>query len=238
MCLPCLCSTLRVGKSTLFPTTAMTQVHNDNISRDAAHILSASTTLLCTNSGGICIFKQEERMLKSAQIQNKVISNLWYFDIIIIHGFYTPLFSALEHSLCMSQVILKESLYPFTARINIHGSALWLSHGWCHMKCCHLGASSVYTIQPCTSLQCHFIQSHIGRVYVCSAVTCHLYFWQNDWDLLRATAVTRVWNRSWNKSQHRNDPGEENPPAVPARTRAGDLLITKLSNDLNCVKFN
>ena len=23
------------------------------------------------------------------------------------------------------------------------------------------------------------------------AVTCHLHFWQNDWGLLRATAVTR-----------------------------------------------
>ena len=63
-------------------------------------------------------------------------------------------------------------------------------HGWCHVKCCRLGASSVYTIQPCTRLQCHFIQSHIGRVYVCLAVTCHLHFWQNDRDLLRATAVT------------------------------------------------
>ena len=50
---------------------------------------------------------------------------------------------------------------------------------------------SVYTIQPCTSLQCHFIQSHIGRVYVCLAVTCHLHFWQNDRNILRATAVTR-----------------------------------------------
>ena len=51
-------------------------------------------------------------------------------------------------------------------------------HGWCHVKCCRFGASSVHTIQPCTRLQCHFIQSH-----------CHLHFWQNDRDLLRATAV-------------------------------------------------
>ena len=26
---------------------------------------------------------------------------------------------------------------------------------------------------------------------MCLAVTCHLHFWQNDRDLLRATAVTR-----------------------------------------------
>ena len=35
------------------------------------------------------------------------------------------------------------------------------------------------------------------------AVTCHLHFWQNDRDFLRATAVTRGWNGYRNKSQHR-----------------------------------
>ena len=54
-----------------------------------------------------------------------------------------------------------------------------------------LGASSVYTIQPCTSLPCHLIHSYIGRVQVCLAVTCHLRFWQNYRDLLCATTVTR-----------------------------------------------
>ena len=75
-------------------------------------------------------------------------------------------------------------------------------HGWCHVKCCRFGASSVYTSQPCTKLQCPFIQSHIGRVYVCLAVTCHLHFWQNDRGLLCATAVTRGRNGCRNKSQH------------------------------------
>ena len=49
----------------------------------------------------------------------------------------------------------------------------------------------------------HFMQSHIRKVYACLAVTCHLHFWQNDLDLLRATAVTQGWNGYWNKSQHR-----------------------------------
>ena len=72
------------------------------------------------------------------------------------------------------------------------------------MKCCRFGASSVYTIQACTRLQRHFIQSHIGRVYACLAVTCHLHFWQNDWALLGATAVTRGWNTDIEiKRQHR-----------------------------------
>ena len=40
-------------------------------------------------------------------------------------------------------------------------------------------------------------------MYACLAVTCHLHFWQNDRDLLRATAITRGWNGYRNKSQHR-----------------------------------
>ena len=31
-------------------------------------------------------------------------------------------------------------------------------------NCCRLGASSVYTMQPCTSLQCRVIRSHIRRM--------------------------------------------------------------------------
>ena len=65
-------------------------------------------------------------------------------------------------------------------------------------NCSHLGASPVYTIQPC-----HFMQSHIRKVYACLAVTCHLHFWQNDRDLLHATVVTRGWNGYRNYSQHR-----------------------------------
>ena len=57
-------------------------------------------------------------------------------------------------------------------------------------NCCRLGASSVYTIKPCTCLPCHFIRNHIRRMHVRLAVTCHLRFWQNDRDLLLATVVT------------------------------------------------
>ena len=40
---------------------------------------------------------------------------------------------------------------------------------------------------------------------MCLAVTCHLHLWQNDQDLLHASAVTQVWNGYWNKikSQHK-----------------------------------
>ena len=45
--------------------------------------------------------------------------------------------------------------------------------------------------------------SPLPRVHVCLAVTCHLHFWQNDQDLLRATAGTWRWIGYQNKSLHR-----------------------------------
>ena len=37
----------------------------------------------------------------------------------------------------------------------------------------------------------HLMQSHIYRAHVHLNVTCHRHFWQNEWDLLCATAVTQ-----------------------------------------------
>ena len=73
-------------------------------------------------------------------------------------------------------------------------------HGWYHMK---LLPSGRVLCTPYNHAPCHFMQSHTRKVYVCLAVTCHLRFWQNDRDLLRATGVTRGWNGYRNKSQHR-----------------------------------
>ena len=57
--------------------------------------------------------------------------------------------------------------------------------------------------------------------------SCHLHFWQNDRDLLRATAVTRGVERiPKEESAQKADPGEENSPAVPAGIRTRDLSIT------------
>ena len=78
-----------------------------------------------------------------------------------------------------------------------------------------------------TNAEARFNKIHIRKVYACLAVTCHLRFWQNDRDLLRATVVTRGWNGYRNKSQHRKSTrGEENSPAVPAGIRTHDLSIT------------
>ena len=54
-----------------------------------------------------------------------------------------------------------------------------------------------------TNAEARFSKIHIRKVYACLAVTCHLHFWQNDRDFLRATVVTRGWNGYRNKSQHR-----------------------------------
>ena len=76
-------------------------------------------------------------------------------------------------------------------------------HGWCHMK---LLPSRRVLCAPYNLAPCHFMQSHIRKVHACLAVTCHLHFWQNDLDILRAPAVTRGWNGYRNKSQHKKGP--------------------------------
>ena len=86
-------------------------------------------------------------------------------------------------------------------------------HGWCHMNLLPSWRvlCTLYNHAPC-----HFMQNHIRKVYACLAVTCHLHVWQNDQDLLRATAVTRGWNGYRNKSQHRRLTLEKNlvPPLL------------------------
>ena len=76
---------------------------------------------------------------------------------------------------------------------------LWHWHGWYHMK--RLPSQCVaYTLY--NHAPHHIMQSHTCKVHACLTVTCHLHFWQNDWDLSHATAVTQGWNRYRNKSQH------------------------------------
>ena len=77
-----------------------------------------------------------------------------------------------------------------------------------------------------TNAEARFNKSHICKVYACLAVTCHLHFWHNDLDLLRATAVTRDGTDTEKESAQKVDPGEENSPAAPAGIRTRDLSIT------------
>ena len=78
-----------------------------------------------------------------------------------------------------------------------------MAHGWCYVKL--LPSRHTFCV-PHTAMHKFTVSlysSRIRRVPVCLAVTCHLRFWQNDRDLLRATAVTRGWSGYRNKSQHR-----------------------------------
>ena len=81
--------------------------------------------------------------------------------------------------------------------------------------CCRLCARlcTPYNHAPVYS---HFIHSHIRRMHVCFAVTCHLHFWQNDRDRLRAATVTRGMERIPINKPQKVDPEEENYPAAPA----------------------
>ena len=54
-----------------------------------------------------------------------------------------------------------------------------------------ISAISEYTIQPCT-VSCQFMQSNMRMAHAFSAVICHLHFWQNDRDFLRATAILYI----------------------------------------------
>ena len=97
----------------------------------------------------------------------------------------------------------------FIARfLNIHRSGVLTALAWLVPH----ETAAVSAQVPCTPYNhapCHFMQSHIHEVYACLAVTCHLHCWQNDRDLLRATAVTRGWNGYRNKSQHRKSTPEK-----------------------------
>jgi len=59
-------------------------------------------------------------------------------------------------------------------------------HGCWHMK---LLLSWHVLCTPYNHAPCHFMQSRICKVHACLAVICHLHFWQNECNLLRAPGV-------------------------------------------------
>ena len=141
---------------------------------------------------------------------------------VVVRRFCIALFSTLKRTHCACMWFYMSDQLFIARFLN--------SHQWCTYSadmagatwnCCHLGAFSVHYIY--NHAPCYFTQSHIRKVYACLAVTCHLRFWQNDQDLLHATAVTLGWNGCQNKSAQKTDPGEENSPAIPAGTQTQDL---------------
>ena len=99
-------------------------------------------------------------------------------------------------------MILHEWLAFYSVFLNIPQSGVLTALTWLAPH--EIAVVSVQVLcTPYSHAWCHFMQSCMRKVYACLAVTCHLHFWQNDQDLLHATAVTWGWNGYWNKSQHR-----------------------------------
>ena len=113
----------------------------------------------------------------------------------------------------------------FIARfLNIHQSGVLTALPWLvPHETAAISAQILCT--PYNHAPFHFMQSHI-RNGLC-VFSCNLpqHFWQNDWDLLRATAVIQGWNGYRNESAQKVDRGEENSPATPAGIRTSDLSI-------------
>ena len=92
---------------------------------------------------------------------------------------------------------------------------------------------------PYNHAPCHFMQSHIHTMHAYLAVTCHLHFWQNDRDFLRATAVTRGWNGYRNKSaqKHRVDVCDGLYKTVPLQASQPHLQLSKCQPAVRLQKF-
>ena len=114
-----------------------------------------------------------------------------------------------------SHVVLHEWLVFYSVFLNIHRSGVLTALAWL-VPPETAAVSAQVLCTPYNHAPCDFMQSHIRKVYACLAVTCHLHFWQNDRDLLRATAVTRGWNGYRNKSHHRKSTLEKKilPPLL------------------------
>ena len=118
---------------------------------------------------------------------------------------------------------MSDKLYSvfFVCLLNIHRSGVLTVLVWLvPHETAAISAQVLCT--PYNHAPCHFMQSHILKVYACLAVTCHLYFQQNDRDLLCATAE---WIPKLESAQ-KVDLGEENSPATPAGIRTRKLSVT------------
>ena len=116
-------------------------------------------------------------------------------------------------------------------------SAFWISTEVVYLQCC-LDVTVLFGCYMAGAMwnHCHLSAFHvhhstirIHRVHVSFVVTCLQPFWQNDRDLLRATAVTQGWNRHQNKRLHRKLAQEKNSPATATGTQTQNLLIMSLA---------
>ena len=144
-----------------------------------------------------------------------VLSWQSHWEHLIDDRLHIAILRSLEqtHCTCMWFYV---SDWLFIARfLNIHRSGVLTALAWLvpHETA---AVSAQVLCTPYNHEPRHFMQSHIRKMYACLAVICHLHFWQNDRDLLRATAVTLGWNGYRNTNQHRKSPLEKKilPPLL------------------------
>ena len=121
-------------------------------------------------------------------------------DWLIDDHLYSAILRSLEQTHCArlwfytsDKLFIARFYVFFFFLVNIHRSGVLTALAWLvPHETAAISAQVLCT--PYNHAPCHFMQSHIRKVYACLAVTCHLHFWQNDQDLLRATALTRGWN--------------------------------------------
>ena len=147
---------------------------------------------------------------------------------LFINCFYIALFSTLKQTHCackwfhMSDQLFIACFWISTIVVYLLTVLIWLVL----LETAAISACSVCITQY-NHAPCHFRQSHICKVHACLTTTCHMHVWQNECDVLRATAVTWGWNGYQNKSRHKKlTQEEENSPATPAGTWTRDLSIT------------
>ena len=74
----------------------------------------------------------------------------------------------------------------YSASWSLHGRHVKLAAVSAHVLCTPYDHAPVYSVTSCET-------TFVGCICVIAA-TCHLHLWQNERDLLRATAVTLGWN--------------------------------------------
>ena len=114
--------------------------------------------------------------------------------LLAVDRFLYSAFSALEQTHCALVACDSGGLSLFFCSAfwistkEVNSSALWLSHGWCHVKLLSHGLGAFclhHTAMHCNVTSLHAEPHKLGA-YLFS---CHLHFWQNDRDLLRDTAI-------------------------------------------------
>ena len=95
-----------------------------------------------------------------------------------------------------------------------------------------------------TNAEARFNKIHIRKMYACLAVTCHLHFWQNDRDFLRATATVPVQKPGrhchlYRTMRHRPVAGRQRPtgdkgwgnsgPVTPASLHSSPATASRLA---------